>query len=191
MIPVRDAEEVGARTFAVDSSRRRGHRDTMILESKAMRLELLRTKGDVLEMLATYQPGSPPPPLHFHPKQREIFAVRRGALCFRVDGRERVVTAGESITIEPRQVHSVRNVSPLEPAEAHWETRPALRSAQLFQALHHVQTHGMRPLEMSAILHEFRAEFALAAPPRCVQTCVLAFLGPLARSLGHAPHYTE
>ncbi|MET0286264.1 MAG: cupin domain-containing protein [Polyangiales bacterium] len=155
-----------------------------VLESATMRLQMLRTQGDVLEMLATYAPGSPPPPRHYHPLQREQFTVESGALRFFLNGAERVVRAGESVIIEPGTVHTVRNASASEPARTRWETRPALRSAEMFEAILEMQRQGANLLTAAAIGHEFRHEMVLAWPPRLVQSCVFGLLAPLARALG-------
>jgi hypothetical protein len=159
-----------------------------VLETAELRLEMLRTHGEVLEMIATYAPGSPPPPRHYHPLQREQFTVESGALTFFLDGRERIVRAGESVILEPGTVHSVRNGAD-EPARARWETRPALRSAAMFEALCNMNRRGFNLLTAAAIAREFSSELVLASPPRAVQSCVFGLLAPLARVLGKGPEY--
>lgn len=161
----------------------------MILEAPNMRLELLRTQGEVLEMVATYGPGSKAPPAHYHPHQEERFDIVSGAFWFEVDGRARVLKAGERLIIPPGGVHRICNASPDEPASMHWETRPALRSAQLFQALYALASKGPDILSIAAIAHEFREEMVLARPPRLVQSCVFGLLSPIALLLGRGPRY--
>jgi len=163
----------------------------MILEAPNMRLELLRTKGEVLEMVATYAGGSKAPPAHYHPRQQERFDVLSGSFWFEVDGRERVLKRGESMVIAPGGVHRIRNASRDEPASMHWETRPALRSAQLFEALYAMANKGPDLLTVAAIAHEFRQEMVFAAPPRLVQSCVFGLLAPLAKLLGKQPEYSR
>jgi quercetin dioxygenase-like cupin family protein len=163
----------------------------MILEAGDMRLELLRTRGEVLEMVATYGPGVPAPPRHFHPRQEERFTIQSGAIWFEVDGRERVLQKGESLTVPPGAVHRARNASDREPSVMHWETRPALRSAQLFEALYAMAREGRSVLTMASIMREFRDEFRLASPPPLVQSCVFGLLAPLARALGKGAAFTR
>jgi mannose-6-phosphate isomerase-like protein (cupin superfamily) len=162
----------------------------MILDSPGFRLELLRTRGEVLEMLATYGPASKPPPRHLHPRQREHFRVEEGAFWFEIDGKVRVLQAGESLFVEPGSVHRAKNASQTERAVVRWETRPALRSAQFFEATHGLLRSGRNPLTFAAIAREFRDEFVLASPGPFVQSCVFGLLAPLARALGKGPRYT-
>jgi quercetin dioxygenase-like cupin family protein len=162
----------------------------MVLDSPNFRLELLRTQGEVLEMLATYGPGSLPPPRHFHPQQREHFMIERGAMWFEIDGAERVLSAGQSLFIEPGSVHRARNASQGEQAVVRWETRPALRSAQFFEAMHALNRSGRNLLTVAAIAREFKHEFVLASPAPWVQSCVFGLLAPLARALGKGPEFS-
>lgn len=168
-----------------------GYASGMILEAPNMRLELLQTTGEVLEMVATYGPGSKAPPAHFHPLQEERFEVQSGAFWFQVDGRERVLKAGEGLVIPAGGVHRIRNASLEEPATMHWETRPALRSAQLFQALYAMANRGTDLLSVAAIASEFRNEMVLASPPKLVQSCLFGLLTPLAKALGKGPQYRQ
>ena len=68
-----------------------------------------------------------------------------------------------------------------------WETRPALRTAELFQALYGASRRGGgRPslLAAAAILSEYRDEMRLARPSPLVQRAVFGCLGPIARLVG-------
>jgi len=55
-----------------------------VIENPAARMKLLlvqtaaETDGELLEMEATYEPGSVEPPEHFHPKQDERFEILAG-----------------------------------------------------------------------------------------------------------------
>jgi quercetin dioxygenase-like cupin family protein len=152
----------------------------MILDDGNVRLEIVRgaraTNGEVLEMRATYRPGSRPPPAHYHPSQEERFTVHAGALWFEVDGVPCVVEAGDTLVVPPRAVHRARNARKDEPAVVTWETRPALRSEEMFTALYEARS----TLARVAALHRFREEMRL---PSRAEGCVLALLGPLARAL--------
>lgn len=158
----------------------------MILDEGNVRLELLKTEGEVLEMFATYRPGSPAPPRHFHPQQEERFEIKTGALWFELDGRARIVRAGETLIVPPRGVHRAKNASATEEATALWLTRPALRSAKFFESMY-TASKNKSVLGMIAAASEFREEFVLASPPRVVQSCLFAVLAPVARVFGAAP----
>jgi quercetin dioxygenase-like cupin family protein len=158
----------------------------MIIDDGNVRLELLKTEGEVLEMVATYRAGSPAPPRHFHPQQEERFEIREGALWFEIDGVARIVRAGDVVIVPPRGVHRARNASSGEPAVVLWQTRPALRSAKFFESMY-LASRNKSVLRMVATAAEFRDEFVLASPPRVVQSCLFAVLAPIARVLGKAP----
>jgi mannose-6-phosphate isomerase-like protein (cupin superfamily) len=47
---------------------------------------------------------------HFHLKTREVYRVLRGGLCVARAGQGHVLQKGETIAIEPGQIHSARAV---------------------------------------------------------------------------------
>jgi hypothetical protein len=98
--------------------------------------------------------------MHRHPKQSERVVVHQGALQFVVGGRSRRVAAGDELVIERRVLHCAYNASDV-PALATWETRPALRSGELFLARDRASRGRKRPplLAAAAILNEYRDEF--------------------------------
>jgi quercetin dioxygenase-like cupin family protein len=161
-----------------------------IYDNGSVRLEIVRaardTGGRLLEMSATYAPGSPPPPRHLHPEQTETFTIRKGALRFELDDAVRLASAGEEVVVPRATVHSIRNASDRDEAVVTWVTRPALRTEQMFAALYDATRGGKtKLLPVSLVFHEFHREIALAKPPRIVQTCVFGLLAPIARMLGH------
>jgi hypothetical protein len=68
-----------------------------------MRLRFLRTaadtNGELVEMEATYRPGSVEPLEHFHPRQEEHFEVVSGSLRARVGTDDRSLPAGDELDI--------------------------------------------------------------------------------------------
>lgn len=114
-------------------------RTGQVLRIGAVTLRFLKTRhetdGAIHEMRATYEAGSPSPPIHVHPHQTETFHVEDGALRFVVGGVEHVVESGGSIVVEPGQTHTVRNESAVRPAVARWRTEPALATGEFFEAL--------------------------------------------------------
>jgi mannose-6-phosphate isomerase-like protein (cupin superfamily) len=141
------------------------------------------SNGELHAQEARYAPRSPWPPMHCHPKQEERFQVHQGTLTFRLGTEERTLEAGEELAI-PRGVHHQARNAGAEPALVLWETRPALRSAELYRALFR---KGPRPglLEGAALMNEFRDEFRLAKPPPLVQAIVFGCLGPVGKALGY------
>jgi quercetin dioxygenase-like cupin family protein len=137
-----------------------------VFDDGAVRLEVLVTGADsdgaLHEMRATYRAGCPFPPAHLHPAQDERFEVLEGRLLFLVDGTEHVVGAGETIAILRGRVHQARNPFD-EPAVALWQTRPALRSSEFFEAVAAAREQGLE--QLLAVVAEYADVFELAVQP--------------------------
>jgi quercetin dioxygenase-like cupin family protein len=69
------------------------------------------TGGERVEFEISLQPGAPSPPPHFHPRQTEEWHVLYGTLSIQIDGDWRELREGESATMPPGQVHTLRNRS--------------------------------------------------------------------------------
>lgn len=101
------------------------------------RLLVLRTgdetDGQRLEMEATYPGSGEMPPEHLHPQQHERFDVLEGSIRVVVEGVERRYGPGEHFEIAAGTPH---RMGADQPARVRWEVRPALRTAEFFEALH-------------------------------------------------------
>lgn len=141
-----------------------------VFENGAVRLEVTVTAedsgGELFEMRGVYQPDSPFPPAHLHPDQDERFMVREGALTFVVDGRETVVTAGESIDLPRGSVHQARNAGTV-PAIVTWQTRPALRTGDFHREMHRCLAARDWP-GLGAALEGYGDVFRLAPAPQAI-----------------------
>ncbi|QWK11902.1 MAG: cupin domain-containing protein [Thermoflexus hugenholtzii] len=129
-------------------------------------------------------------PEHVHPYQTNRFAVHRGALRFRIAGRERVVAAGEEVSIPPGTPHHFW-VEGSEPAEYRQEFEPALNTEAFFEALFglaqagRLSRSGMPPVLLLGVFGQsFWSTVRLTRPPIWVQWFTFAVLGPLGRLLG-------
>ena len=96
-------------------------------------LEIRSSTPEALEVEASYRPGGSPPPAHFHPAQDEHFEVLEGVVRTIVDGEERSYEAGETFDIPAGTVHQLA-ADP--PARLKWEVRPALKTADFFEAVY-------------------------------------------------------
>jgi quercetin dioxygenase-like cupin family protein len=67
--------------------------------------------GERIEFEITLAPGAIGPPKHFHPQQEESWTVLDGELSVFVDHQWRTLAAGESLSIPPDTVHTLRNRS--------------------------------------------------------------------------------
>ena len=170
-----------------------------VIENPAgrMGLRFLRTaaetNGELVEMEATYDPGSVEPLEHFHPRQEEHFEIASGELRARIDGEERTLSAGDELDVPQGTVHAMWNEGDGQ-ARVIWQTRPALRTEDFLVAVGRLAeegkltTRGARnPLAGAALMHEFRAEFRPTSPPAPVQAIAFPALAMLARLLGQTP----
>lgn len=113
--------------------------------------------GELYEQRVEYAPGSPFPPMHRHPAQREVFELEQGSMIYVVDGEERRVGAGETLEVGAGVAHKARNASDAEPAVVRWETRPALRSQAFYATAARLGEAGM--LDSALLAHEYRDVF--------------------------------
>jgi quercetin dioxygenase-like cupin family protein len=73
------------------------------------------------------------PPAHCHPSQTETFTVIEGAVRATIDGDEAVYETGATFDVPAGTVHQM--APERGPARTRWEVRPALRTADFFEAL--------------------------------------------------------
>jgi quercetin dioxygenase-like cupin family protein len=162
-----------------------------------MRLRLVRTaaetNGELLEMEATYEPGSVEPLEHFHPNQDEHFEILAGFMEAQVGGERRTRSAGDTVDVPAGTVHAMWNEGD-EQARVTWQTRPALRSEEFFRKVGALAQEGQLtargprdPLVGAAVMQEFRNEFRPTSPPALVQAVAFPALALVARVLGRRP----
>jgi len=161
-------------------------------QTLTVRTPAAESGGRLLELDSTWGPMDNRPPAHFHPHQHERFEILEGGLTVEIGGRTRVVRAGEAVEVPTGSVHRMWNDGE-ETCRALWQVRPALRTEELFAAIHASRAHrrsasggSMTLLGASAVLREFSDEFRLALP-RAVTRPLLAVLSALARVRGYPP----
>jgi mannose-6-phosphate isomerase-like protein (cupin superfamily) len=69
------------------------------------------TDGRRIEFEITMAPDAQGPPKHFHPRQEEAWKVLEGELSVFVEDGWRTLGEGESLSIPPTTVHTLRNRS--------------------------------------------------------------------------------
>jgi len=133
------------------------------------------------------------PPEHVHPRQQERFEVISGSLGVRIDGRELVLRAGESVAVPPGTPHTIWNAGE---GETHLlvALQPALQTEAFFETMFALARDGKTDSQGRPSLLQFAAgssEYGMyvTRPPISVQKALFAVLGPLARALGYRPHY--
>jgi quercetin dioxygenase-like cupin family protein len=170
-----------------------------VIENPAarMKLRLVRTAaetgGELLEMEATYEPGSVEPLEHFHPKQDEHFEVLAGAIEAKVGDERRRLSQGDTLDVPAGTVHAMWNGGE-DAARVTWQTRPAMRTEEFFRIVGKLAQEGKltpkgprNPLLGAAVMQEFRDEFRPASPPAPVQAVAFPVLATVARALGQRP----
>jgi quercetin dioxygenase-like cupin family protein len=151
-------------------------------------LTIRRAEPELLEVEATYGAGGSPPPAHLHPAQDEHFEVLEGELRVRLDGEERMLSAGDSLDIPRLRKHQMWNPSAQE-ARVLWRTSPAGRTEQWFRAVDRLirENDGKMPgpLAFGVLLEEYGDVFRLAVGPEPLMRPVVGAMGALGRLRGH------
>jgi quercetin dioxygenase-like cupin family protein len=155
------------------------------------------THGEMVEVTATYAPGSPEPPPHYHPHQEEHFTLLEGEMTVRMDGMLRILQKGDELVVPAAKVHSMWNHGTI-PARVQWQTRPALRTEHFMETMAGLSTagkvgkNGKPPLLQGIIsIRHFSDEFRLATPPYPIQRVLFILLVPLAKLMSYKATYPE
>lgn len=162
---------------------RNGHRVTLMDQGTDDRGPYLRLRHDLPE------PGRQAGP-HWHPALSEEWTVRRGAVRFRVDGRDILAGPGDTVTAPARAVHEFHNET--RDTVMDHEIRPPLRHWQMFTLWSVLDEAGAttgsgiprNPLAL-ALLWELQDGY-LAGPPPALQRIVFGGLAAIARRTGYA-----
>ena len=122
------------------------------------------TGGLLLEMDDYWGAPGHRAPEHVHPAMTESWEVISGAVCFRIDGVERIAGPGESVTAPAGTRHAARNAG-AEAVHLRIQMRPALeweRFVERLFALGSEQAGGAHDADaLLALLREFPSEIAL------------------------------
>lgn len=149
------------------------------------------TAGEVFRAEGAFPPGGFAGVEHIHRHQDERFEVLAGRAAFQVDGRERVLGAGETIDVPAGTTHTFGNAGDDE-MRVVFEFRPALDSTDRFYEVYfgfaqegRVNARAMPGLLDIAIVWASLSEHAvLAKPPPWVQHLLFRVLAPFARWAG-------
>ena len=154
------------------------------------------TDGELLRVDWIGSPNWSTGPDHVHPLQEERFEVLSGRLGLRVDGIERVLGEGETITAPAGSPHAAWNAGDGE-VHALVDFRPALRTETAFETLAGLARDGKtnkagapkNPLLLALVLREYEVEIYFTRPPLAVQRVVFGALARVARLLGYLAEY--
>jgi quercetin dioxygenase-like cupin family protein len=153
------------------------------------------TGGRSLRIDTFNPPTGVPEPEHVHPFQESGAQVLSGSLRFRVDGEERSVAAGDSITIPANTPHNFWNDGEAVAHAVQW-FRPALKTDRFFESFFglaqdgKLNAEGLPPLfQLAVMVPHFGDEIRLTKPPWILQRALLGALTPVGRMLGYRPDY--
>lgn len=145
-----------------------------------------RTVADFAVEPGGFVPGGQ----HLHPECSEHFEVRAGRIAFVVDGRERILGAGEEFTVEPGRWHEWRNAGEDE-VRIRARVEPALGLEEALLTFWGLCTDGHtdakgRPSPMLGALlaTRYSREMRFRQPPAAVQRLAFPPLAALARRRG-------
>lgn len=143
------------------------------------------------------RPGAAVVGEHVHPTSTEAFTVVRGTLGIRLDGTERLATAGTRVVVPPGTPHDWWNAGD-DTAWVVVEVDPGQRFESMIRNLFGLAVDGRtdatgRPglLQAALFAREFDDVIRFTSPPRAVQRTLFAALAPLARLRGLRGSYPE
>jgi quercetin dioxygenase-like cupin family protein len=154
------------------------------------------TSGELLQVDWIGEPGWTTGPDHVHPYQEERFEVLSGKMGLRVEGVERVYSAGEVIVAPAGSAHAAWNAGDDE-VHVLVDFMPALRTETAFETLARLARDGKtnkagaprNPLLLALILHHFEEEIYFVRPPLFFQRMIFGALAKVARLLGYRAEY--
>ena len=155
------------------------------------------TRGELLEMITTYQALSTGPVEHYHPVQREVFTMLEGQLNVKINGLEQVLKAGDVLHVPANARHAMWNNGTTK-AVVNWKVTPALDTEYFLEtsmglaADNKTNNRGMPPLLQVAVMaHRFSRVFRMSKPPFFIQYTLFVLLKPFAWLAGYKPIYRE
>lgn len=159
-------------------------------------LKFVVSRRDLLRIESLNPPSAEREPVHVHPRQTSGCEVTSGSLVFEVDGRERRLSAGDSIVIPPDTPHRFWNDG-AEAASSVQFFEPALQTAAFFEtffalaAADELDSKGMpRPLQLALLVPEFGDEIRPVSPPWPILRGLAFILAPIARARGYRGRIT-
>jgi quercetin dioxygenase-like cupin family protein len=132
---------------------------------------------------------------HFHPYQENRFTIVEGQLLFTIDGKDKLATVGDIISIPKNVPHGFYN-SGQEDAHYVQEFFPALKIDSLFETFFVLARDGKlnksgtpNILRTALILLNFENEIRLAHPNWKLQKATFNLLAPIARLMRYKAVY--
>lgn len=154
------------------------------------------TDGEYERGLAIYAAENRGPPEHVHPTYEERFEVLEGTFRFVLNGEQKILTAGEQLTVPPGNPHTFSNESD-DVGSCIIETRPAGDIQGVIATLSGLAHDGKlspagkpRFLQGLVMAHELADDTVFTSPPPALQRLFAAIGAPIARHAGYRATYS-
>ena len=153
------------------------------------------TNGELLQIECFSPPTLERELEHIHPLQENIFEIISGNFIFRLNGKEQVVGAGQSINIPANVPHNFWNSGD---KDAHYlqEFRPALKIDRFFETFFALARDGKLNkngipnfFHVSIIGLAHKDEIRLTKPPWILQNIIYKILSPFGKLMGYRADY--
>jgi quercetin dioxygenase-like cupin family protein len=169
--------------------------DKIVNPRTGQQMTFATDSAELLEIDSVSPPSKTPEPEHVHPLQESGCRVTAGVLRFEIAGEERIVAAGESITIPANTPHFFSNDGPDDAHAIGW-FRPALNTRAFFETLFALGQDGKLDdrgmpslLQIAVMIPVFADVIRPTRPPWVVQRAASFVLGPVAKARGYRGIY--
>jgi mannose-6-phosphate isomerase-like protein (cupin superfamily) len=160
------------------------------------KMTFIELREELLRIDSVNPNSSEREPAHVHPKQESGAEVVSGSLVFEVEGEERRVDPGKSISIAANTPQGFWNEGE-EDAHSIQYFRPALDIASFFETFFALANQGKldakgmpRPLQLAVMVPEFEDEIHPLSPPWPLSRALTAVLAPIGRARGYRGRVT-
>ncbi len=148
-------------------------------------------KDQALRVEMTIAPQASGPPAHIHPMSTETFEVWSGAIRLKAGRDDRVVSAGDTVTVQPGRSHGFYNHTD-ESAVVITEWQPGLGMAGFLDEWFELARSGKlnskgmaTPLQTAVLFDAYLDSIALPALPLGLQRNLFHGLARLGRRRGY------
>lgn len=153
------------------------------------------TNGEYTLIECAVEPDGFVAAAHVHPHQTETFEILYGELSMKRNGKTIVVSAGETVVVEPKSRHKFWNAGETV-VRFRCKVQPALGFERLLETMFALAVDGKtnrkgmpNPLRLAVIANAHFDDVRLPFPPSWMQRVGLALGAPLGRLLGYQPTY--
>jgi mannose-6-phosphate isomerase-like protein (cupin superfamily) len=158
------------------------------------------TNGEYIRMQCIADAGSNEGSgfVHKHPAQTEIITVQSGSMMTIVNGKKVRYNAGEMLVIQPGTSHQWWNASKKEELNIVSEVRPALKTAEMYeaacslaQARHSAGKEAPTLLHLAVMLDYYGDHYVIAGRWTLIKKTAFKLLAAIGRLKGYTPDWNH